>query len=111
MRWITKEENVLNNEITRRKIEYSTGVSAEEFLKNPEKYRDSFKDSNVSYMRPVNEAEEIAYSINIQKLGKGTRRPINKTPSNLENWIYKIRDPYVQMEDGKSNDLQKQNRN
>ena len=98
LRWITKEENILNNEITRRKIEYRTGVSAEEFLKNPEKYRDSFKDSNIGHMRPVNEAEEIAYSINIQKLGKGTRPPINKNPSNLENWIYKIRDPYVKME-------------
>ena len=111
LRWITREENILSNELTRRKIEFRTGVSAEEFLQAPEKYRASFGKPNVSHMRPVSTPESIAYSINIQKLGKGKRLPINKQPSKLEDWIYSIRDPYVQMEDGKSNDWQKQNRN
>ena len=73
-------------------------MSAEEFLRNPEKYRHLLGKSNVSYMRPVSEAESIAYAINIKKLGKGKRPPINKNPTKLENWIYKIRDPYVKFE-------------
>ena len=107
LRWVTREENILNNEQTIKKIEYLIGVSAEEFLKHPEKYRDSLGKPNVSHMRPVSNAEAIAYSINIQKLGKGTSSPINKQPSKLEDWIYNIRDPYVKMEDLKSNGFQK----
>lgn len=98
LRWITKEENILNNEKTRKKIEYSTGVSAEEFLKNPSKYRSSFGKPDVSHMRPVSQAEAIAYSKNIENLGKTKRVFINKHPQKLESWIYNIRDPYVKME-------------
>ena len=97
LRWITKEENILNNEITRRKIEYRTGVSAEEFLNDPTKYRGCFGNPNVSHMRPVNVAEAIAYLRNTEKLGKAKRPPINKNTSHLGNWIYNIRDPYVKM--------------
>ena len=98
LRWITKEENILNNEKTRKKIEYRTGVSAEEFLKNPSKYRNSFGKPDVNHMRPVTQAEAIAYSHNMAKLGKAKRAPINKNPPKLESWIYNIRDPYVKME-------------
>jgi len=98
LRWITKEENILNNEKTRKKIEYRTGVSAEEFLKNPSKYRNSFGKPDVNHMRPVTQAEAIAFSHNMAKLGKAKRAPINKNPPKLESWIYNIRDPYVKME-------------
>ena len=111
MRWITREENTLNNELTRRKIEYITGVSAEEFLENPEKYRDYFGKPNVSHMRPVTNAEAIAYSINIQKLGKSGRAPINKQSTKPENWIYNVRDPYIHMKDCNYKDFSKQNQN
>lgn len=40
LRWLTRLENVLLNPNSRKKIEYICGCSAEEFLANPEKYRD-----------------------------------------------------------------------
>lgn len=109
LRWITKEENILNNPISREKIEYLTGVSAEEVMENIEKYRHLLGKTNVSYMRPVNEAEAIAYAINIKKLGKGKRPPINKNPTKLENWIYKIRDPYLKFEMLKQKQVNQEN--
>ena len=104
LRWFTKDENILNNPFTRKKIEYITGVSAEEFIKNPEKYRDCFGKQNVSYMRPVTEGESIAFSKNMERLGKAKRPPINKNPTDLKKWVYKIRDPYVDMWDLKTKD-------
>lgn len=98
LRWITKEDNILRNEVTRKKIEYRTGVSAEEFLKNPSKYRSCFPKSNVRHMRPVTEEEAVAYAKNIKCLGESGRPPLCPNSSKLENWIYKIRDPYVGME-------------
>lgn len=60
LRWFTKLENVLNNPITRNKIELICGCSAEEFLANPEKYREKFmQDSSFGWMRTVS-AEEGA---------------------------------------------------
>lgn len=92
LRWITKEENVLANEVTRKKIEYCTGVSAEEFIQNPAQYRERFPKSNVSHMRPVNQHEASAYSRNIQKLAMRKGPSGYHNNAKLEDWIYKSRD-------------------
>lgn len=61
LRWLTRLENVLSNPITRKKIEFICGCSAEEFLSNPDKYKDRF-DFNYSYgwMRTVSKEEGMA---------------------------------------------------
>lgn len=58
LRWLTRLENVLLNPITRKNIEFICGCSAEEFLANPEKYRDRFnQDSSFGWMRTVSTEE------------------------------------------------------
>ncbi len=52
LRWVTKLENILLNEATRKRIAYVCG-SVENFLSNPAKYRDELKESNLSWMCTV----------------------------------------------------------
>jgi hypothetical protein len=57
LRWLTKLENVLLNEITRKKIEYICG-SIEAFLQNPSLLRGhESEDPNFSWMRTVTKEE------------------------------------------------------
>lgn len=57
LRWVTKLENILNNEITRAKIIFLCG-SVEAFLKNPEILRGyESLDTNFSWMRAVSPEE------------------------------------------------------
>ena len=60
LRWITRLENVVLNEITRKRIEYRTGVSIFDFLANPSKYRDRLDSPDFSWMRSVTETEANA---------------------------------------------------
>ena len=58
LRWLTRLENAVFNEITRKKIEFITGVSIFEFLKDPARYRHKFRaDSNLGWMGQVTEEE------------------------------------------------------
>ena len=57
LRWLTKLENILNNEITRRRVEYICG-SIEAFLKNPSLlFNHESVDPNFSWMRRVSKEE------------------------------------------------------
>lgn len=57
LRWLTKLENILNNEITRKKVELICG-SVEAFLENPQLlYGHETKDPNFSWMRNVTKEE------------------------------------------------------
>ncbi|MBR5715639.1 MAG: HNH endonuclease [Bacteroidales bacterium] len=57
LRWLTKLENVLLNDITRRKIEWICG-SVENFLKDPSMLRDyEYEDRNFEWMRTVSKEE------------------------------------------------------
>lgn len=67
LRWVTKEENILNNPNTIRKIEYITGRPINEVLKNPKILREANKNKqNTSWMRPVSKEE----AKNLQKWQK-----------------------------------------
>lgn len=59
--WRTRAENILLNPYSRKRVEYITGVTAEEFLKNPNKYKDKFDNTNYSFMQTVTkeQAQEI----------------------------------------------------
>ena len=62
LRWVTKLENILNNVITRKKVEFICG-SVEAFLKNPQLlYGHESEDKNFSWMRNVTK-EEAQYCL------------------------------------------------
>lgn len=57
LRWLTRLENILLNEITRNKIEYICG-SVENFLKDPTLLRGhEYEDRNFEWMRTVSKQE------------------------------------------------------
>lgn len=60
LRWLTRFENVVLNESTRRKIEYLTGTNIYDFLENLSKYRHMLGNPDVSWMRTVSEEEAKA---------------------------------------------------
>ncbi len=96
LRWLTRLENVVLNEVTRKRIEYRTGVSIFEFLKNPSAYRDKLDDPDFSWMRRVTEAEAKGCIENTQKWLTNTE---NVSPSDksvkIGEWIYSSRNPAV----------------
>lgn len=60
LRWITKFENFVLNDVTRKGIEYRTGVSIYEFLENPSTYRDTFNDPKFNWLTFVTDEEAKA---------------------------------------------------
>lgn len=88
LRWITRLENVLNNPITRAKIELICG-SIEAFVADPSilsKYEN--ENSNFSWMRNVT-PEEAKYSYN--KWLEWSKRPIEERINRggtIGNWLY-----------------------
>ena len=88
LRWITRLENVVLNEVTRKRIEYRTGVSIYEFLENPAKYRDAFDDPDFSWMRRVTKEEAQICLENVAKWAKEKPKAPKKTTSGIGEWIY-----------------------
>ena len=91
LRWITRLENVILNPITRKRIEYRTGVSIDEFLKNPAKYRDLFSDPDFAWMRRVSEEEAKQCLINMQKWSGIKEQSLQKSSNGIGDWIYRQR--------------------
>lgn len=91
LRWLTKLENILNNEITRSKIEYICG-SIENFLKNPSLLKDYVhEDKNFEWMRTVSKEEADATLANISYWLRTApkSKTVNSQPSNgFGDWIY-----------------------
>ena len=87
LRWLTRLENTVLNETTRKRIEYRTGVSIYEFLKNPIAYRDAFDDPDFSWMRRVTDEEAKACLDNIKRWNQEkTRAKYSK--GKIGEWIY-----------------------
>ena len=92
LRYLTKLENILNNRITRARIENICG-SIEAFLKNPSVLQGHEKiDPNFIWMRAVSPDEAKATLENLTKWSK--ERP---TPKNgiLGEWIYQKRSDHI----------------
>ena len=92
LRWLTRLENVVLNETTRKRIEYRTGVSIFDFLENPSAYRECFDDPDFSWMRRVTEEEARICRQNIQKLVNKAQKSNGTPPSKLGEWIYQRSD-------------------
>lgn len=90
LRWLTRLENVLTNDITRKKVELICG-SVEAFLDNPNLlYGYETEDKNFSWMRKVTK-EEAKYCLeNWQHWAKtASPNPNYKNADNhIGNWIY-----------------------
>lgn len=89
LRWVTRLENILNNEITRARIINICG-SIEAFLKKPALLKGhEHIDSNFSWMRTVTPEEAHACLKRMQEWAKEPRKKTKKNTGNLGEWIYK----------------------
>lgn len=88
LHWVTKLENILNNPITRAKIEYICG-GIDAFLENPTLlYGHESEDKNFSWMRNVTPEEaKISYK-NFLRWAKEHPEPKG---GSLGEWVYKER--------------------
>ncbi len=90
LRWLTKLENILNNEITRKKIEFICG-SVEAFLENPQLlYGHESEDKNFSWMRNVSKEEAQNCLANWSHWAKTAAPDLNykKRESHAGDWIF-----------------------
>ena len=90
LRWLTKLENILCNEITRKKVELICG-SIEDFLKNPQLlYGYEKVDKNFFWMRSVSK-EEAQYCLDHWNHWAKTAKPdpnYKKEESHIDVWMY-----------------------
>lgn len=86
LRWLTKLENILLNEITRKKIEWICG-SIESFLENPSQLKGyESQDRNFEWMRAVSKEEAENTLKNWNKLI--TRPQTSCNSGNIGDWIF-----------------------
>lgn len=85
LRWLTKLENILNNEITRKKVELICG-SIEAFLENPVLlYGHESEDKNFSWMRNVTKEEA---RISLEKLTEWAKTETKPKGGSMGEWVY-----------------------
>jgi hypothetical protein len=84
LRWVTRLENILLNQITARRIEIVCG-SVEAFLADPSKFRDKFQDPNYNWMCAVS-AEEAQVSLWRMQSWARSDRPLHG--GSLGEWIF-----------------------
>lgn len=90
LRWLTRLENVLNNPITRARIEKLCG-SVEDFLEDPSQlYGYEDRDPNFKWMRTVTKEEAKVSLERMQKWAK--ERPISRGGS-LGEWVFQNQKP------------------
>lgn len=107
LRWVTKLENVLNNPITRARIESICG-SIEAFLENPSLlYGHENTDPNFNWMRAVSREEARASLERLTLWSKGKHKPQGGTigewifQSNNTSYLFNDPSDYALDEDGK----------
>lgn len=87
LRWLTKLENILNNEITRIKVEYICG-SIENFLKNPSLlFNHENEDPNFRWMRRVSKEEAQNALDNIKSWFKDSSNK-KSSGAGFGEWIF-----------------------
>lgn len=84
LRWVTRLENVLLNPITAKRIAYVCG-SVENFLANPERYRDQFPEPNLSWMQTVTKDEA---KNSLERMLAWAKNDKKSNGGSLDKWIY-----------------------
>lgn len=88
LRWLTKLENVLNNPITRKKIEHLCG-SIEAFVNNPTMIQEFANDNpNFEWMRAVTQEEAKASYERLCAWAKTSSNSNNVSNEAIGEWIY-----------------------
>lgn len=90
LRWLTKLENILNNPITKRKIEIQCG-SIEEFLKDPSCISDTSQDPNFEWMRRVTPEEAKA---TLERLLEWAKSDSTPKGGKLGEWVFETSDKF-----------------
>lgn len=86
LRWLTKLENILNNELTRAKVKLICG-SIEAFLKNPSLlFNHENDDKNFSWMRSVSKEEARISLENMKYWYKDNDKP--STNTGIGEWVF-----------------------
>lgn len=95
LRWLTKLENILNNEITRKKVEFVCG-SIEEFLKDPSLlFGREDLDKNFKWMRAVSKKEAEISLNNIKEwLKNGSSKERKSLFHGNGDWIFEEKIPF-----------------
>jgi HNH endonuclease len=91
LRWVTRLDNVLENPITRRKIEIAYG-SIEEFLNNPKEPRFGNIPQNYEWMRAVSEEEAKACRERFNKWAASNKEPSGVQPGE---WVFSTKKNHV----------------
>lgn len=87
LRWVTRLENVLLNPITIKRIESICKCSIDEFLDNPQEYRDLLSNAptDIQWMRVVSREEAKECLENLTNWAKTDKPLLGKT---LGEWIF-----------------------
>ena len=86
LRWLTRLENTLLNEATRKKIIYLCG-SVEAFIENPSILRDKALPPDISWMRTVTKEQTASCKKHIEKWAKNDDKPMSKG-KGIGEWIF-----------------------
>ena len=86
LRWLTRLENALNNDATRKKIIYICG-SIEAFIENPAILRTKALPPDISWMKTVTKEEAAACKKHIEEWAKRDSKP-QGTGKGLGNWVF-----------------------
>ncbi len=91
LRWQTRLDNVLNNPITRAKVEHLCGGDIQKFIDNPKCLQDSKSKQDVAWMRPVTKKESDATKENFEKLRENTKssQSDNTPKGHIGEWIFR----------------------
>jgi len=93
LRWVTRLENALLNPITVKRIETICECSIEEFITNPNKYRNllSKAHTDIQWMRTVTREEALESLKNLTLWAKSDKPLLGKT---LGEWIFRRKESY-----------------
>lgn len=87
LRWVTRFENIILNPITVRRIEIACGCSIEEFLIDPSKFRNKFREPNYEWMCTVTSEQA---QISLERLQTWARNDNeNAGLKSLGDWIFR----------------------
>ncbi len=90
LRWLTRLENVLNNEATRKKIVFLCG-SVDAFIENPAILRDKALPPNISWMKTVTKEQAAVCRKHMVEWAKSDNKP-NPNSKGIGDWIFEESD-------------------
>ena len=86
LRWLTRLENVLSNEATRKKVIFLCG-SIEAFIENPAILRDKALPPDISWMKTVTREQAAACKKHIEKWAELDTKPV-QNGKGIRDWIF-----------------------